>query len=249
MLTLGIETSSRPGTVALLDNKDVVAESVLEKQGHRHTQALIVVIEELLKTHHVDPSDIDLIAVSIGPGSFTGLRVGVVCAKTLAYSLGCSLKGVETFDAIAQQWRHAHLADSGSQNDHLTRLLVIDDAQRGDVFVKEFPSPGEHTEGRRNSKFKECTIASLSSFIDALTDRDVVAGPGLKRYKNEMLQTPVIISEDAYWLPSARSVGQCAIASLKTEPTDDPFQMTPLYIRRSAAEEKRLQAYAGDSKM
>src|SRR5438552_3091101 len=99
-LTLAIETSGIVGSIALCSDGERIEERTLQL-GRHHGQSLIPELRQLLEDHRRKPRDCDLIAVSIGPGSFTGLRVGVVCAKTLAYVTGSRVAAVDTFHAIA----------------------------------------------------------------------------------------------------------------------------------------------------
>ena len=102
MLVLGIDTSGLEGSVALVRDGNCLAETSLNQLGRRHAQSLILEIGTLLEKHECTPRDVDVVAVSRGPGSFTGLRVGMVCAKTFAYATGCKFIAVDTFAAIAE---------------------------------------------------------------------------------------------------------------------------------------------------
>src|SRR5450759_3825007 len=99
MLTLAIETSGPLGSVALFESETVLGEQSLEL-GRQHGQSLIPTIRQLLTFYGKLPRDLELVAVSIGPGSYTGLRVGVVCAKTLAYAANSQLVAVDTLHAV-----------------------------------------------------------------------------------------------------------------------------------------------------
>ena len=134
MLVLGIETSDRPGSAALCRDGDCLAEVPLELDGLRHAQALPPVVATLLADHHVTPGSLDIIAVSRGPGSFTGLRVGIAFAKTLAWAVGCKLVAVDTFEAIATE----------ASIDGNT-LWVASDAHREQLYVRHF---NRQTDGR-----------------------------------------------------------------------------------------------------
>ena len=85
MKILAIETSGFEGSIALSENSDVLAQRELARAGRRHAQTLVLEVAELLESHSLQPDQIDVVAVSHGPGSFTGLRVGVVFAKTFAW--------------------------------------------------------------------------------------------------------------------------------------------------------------------
>jgi tRNA threonylcarbamoyl adenosine modification protein YeaZ len=97
MWSLGLETSTRRGSVAIWNGQGVPLERSLGAQSQKHATTIFQVLDELLKEQNLKPADIGRVAVSIGPGSFTGLRIGVVAAKTLAYSLGCEVKAIDTF--------------------------------------------------------------------------------------------------------------------------------------------------------
>ncbi|HUQ68608.1 MAG TPA: tRNA (adenosine(37)-N6)-threonylcarbamoyltransferase complex dimerization subunit type 1 TsaB, partial [Planctomycetaceae bacterium] len=85
MNILSLETSGLTGSIAL-DRDGVVEQRELATAGRRHAQTLVAEMRDLLHAHGLRPADVNAVAVSIGPGSFTGLRVGVVCAKTFAYA-------------------------------------------------------------------------------------------------------------------------------------------------------------------
>ncbi|MDO8141498.1 MAG: tRNA (adenosine(37)-N6)-threonylcarbamoyltransferase complex dimerization subunit type 1 TsaB [Candidatus Brocadiales bacterium] len=102
MKVLGIETSGNIGGVAVCENKHVIAAKNFS--GMQHGKELIPAIRTTLHEIGWKPRDIDLIAVNVGPGSYTGLRVGVTCAKTLAYALNKPVVDVPIFDIIAENY-------------------------------------------------------------------------------------------------------------------------------------------------
>lgn len=231
MLTIGVETSVRPGSVALVDQDRILQEVSLDTPGNRHGKTLLPVIEKLLREHDRTVADVECIAVSLGPGSFTGIRVGVVTAKLFAYTTNCRLVGVNTFDAIA---RGVSVADINSRLDFKpNRLFVFGDAQRGGLFVSQY------TIQEANWKpLEQCELWDRSSLIDSLTDHDVLVGPGLSRYRQEVESTSAIIGPNQSWYPTAGNIA--LIASTDDIVTShDPFQLLPQYVRASAAEEKR----------
>ncbi|MGE5193070.1 MAG: tRNA (adenosine(37)-N6)-threonylcarbamoyltransferase complex dimerization subunit type 1 TsaB, partial [Deltaproteobacteria bacterium] len=126
MLTLALETSGPVGSVAVVESGELLCERTL-KLGRQHGQALIPAIRAALEECGKKAKDCDLVAVSIGPGSFTGVRVGVVCAKTLAYAAPCRLAAVDALHAIACN----SPADVWS-------VKVIGNAQRGDLFTAKY---------------------------------------------------------------------------------------------------------------
>lgn len=88
MLLLAVEASTHTGTLSLSDDNRVIAERVLAAEGRRHAQTLVQDVSQLLSEHGRTAADLRAVAVSVGPGSFTGLRVGVVFAKTYAWAAG-----------------------------------------------------------------------------------------------------------------------------------------------------------------
>lgn len=101
MKTLGIETSSSVGSAAICEDGRVIAEQSLGK-GMHHGRELLPAIKSLFDSSALPPGGIDLVAVSVGPGSYTGLRVGIACARTISYVLSKPVIGVSSMDAVVQ---------------------------------------------------------------------------------------------------------------------------------------------------
>ena len=100
MLTLAIDTATKVCSVALCRDGEITAEYNIN-MGMTHSEGLLPQLEQLLKRTNTKKQDIDLIAVSMGPGSFTGLRIGLATAEAMAYSWQCLLHGVDTLKALA----------------------------------------------------------------------------------------------------------------------------------------------------
>ncbi|MEZ6145823.1 MAG: tRNA (adenosine(37)-N6)-threonylcarbamoyltransferase complex dimerization subunit type 1 TsaB [Planctomycetaceae bacterium] len=222
MWTVGIETSARDGSVALLRDEETIAERSLSQEGRRHARTLVHELHSMLKEAGIAPRDCDLIAVSQGPGSFTGLRVGVVCAKTWAYATGCQLVGVDTLLAIAS----SAALETGS-------VHVVADAQRGDLFhgVYQIAESGEM------KATSDVRVVSADDWISELTAGSVVAGPAMGQLK-ERLPTGIEILPASTWFPTAVSVAKAGRNLASAKPTADPWMLNPIYLRKSAAEEK-----------
>jgi len=127
MNILGIETSSGVCSVGIVGDDDFSLERSIA-DSHIHSEKLQVMIRGLLKETNVKLNEIDAVAISIGPGSFTGLRIGLSSAKGLCYALDKPILAVHTFDAIA--------AAASSQN--LQTLAVVIDAKQSDFYVGVF---------------------------------------------------------------------------------------------------------------
>jgi tRNA threonylcarbamoyladenosine biosynthesis protein TsaB len=251
MLTLGIETSAGDGSVALVDSGGVLGESDLSRTGRlgttgpgrhgvdsispwtnsprqtgrprrRHARSLVADLKALLERCRKTPRDVEVVAVSIGPGSFTGLRVGVVCAKTFAYAVGCRVVAVDTMESIASQ------APPG-----VAEVNVLIDAHRGEMFVGRCLRSGEGDRWRRVGEIRLAPSGSLA----AIAAGDVpFTGPGLFALAAE---APVARGlPDRFWAPRATSVARIGETMARAGHSDNLWTLEPVYIRRSAAEEK-----------
>jgi tRNA threonylcarbamoyladenosine biosynthesis protein TsaB len=148
--------------------------------------------------------------------------VGVVCAKTLAYATGCRLAAVDTLEAIA-----------GNSPPEVVSVHVIADAQRGDLFVASY----RRTSNVAWNRDRPPTIVRADEWFESLTSRDVVSGPALGACKPAGPTHWRSLSETA-WLPSARTVAQIGGRQIRGGLAADAATLEPLYVRRSAAEEK-----------
>ncbi|MBT6154599.1 MAG: tRNA (adenosine(37)-N6)-threonylcarbamoyltransferase complex dimerization subunit type 1 TsaB [Planctomycetaceae bacterium] len=223
MNILGIDTSGREGSLALRCDGRCTDERALAKTGRRHAQTLVAEIDSLVRESGLDFTDLDGVAVSIGPGSFTGLRVGVTCAKTLAWATGCHVAAVDTLRVIAQR-----------APDDVDNIHVISDAQRGELFV------GRYVRGEDGLfvRVGEIEISAAAKWCDQRTPDCVVTGPGLEKYADGFASS-VRLLESEQRLPSASIVARFGEQQICVEETADLWSLEPLYLRRSAAEEKR----------
>jgi tRNA threonylcarbamoyladenosine biosynthesis protein TsaB len=163
-----------------------------------------------------------LVAVSIGPGSFTGVRVGVTTAKVLAYAAGANVLGVETPAVIAA-------AVPGEVQD----LSVVLDAQRGQLVTQRFHRGPD----RRLSAEQTWQLTAIDAWLDSLAPGVAVAGPILRRLADR-LPDHVRLLDQAFWSPRAATVGRLALDDYARGRRDDLWKLLPIYFRRSAAEEK-----------
>lgn len=222
MRILSLETSLRQGSVAALVGSGDQAEvqhEILLPASERSAQTLLPTIADLLKVCRWQPGDIDLVCVTTGPGSFTGLRIGVTAAKTLAFAVNARLVGVHTLTALA-----------GSVPDHSGRLWAIMDAQRQELFAATFErNPGAEEPVTR--------ILTIDTWLTLLRPGDAVLGPPLAQLASK-LPAGVIAVDDKLWQPQARVVGKLGYELFRQGHTTDPVQLVPNYYRKSAAEEK-----------
>jgi tRNA threonylcarbamoyladenosine biosynthesis protein TsaB len=219
MLTLAIETSGRAGSVALLDSSGVVTERFLELGG-RHAQSLLPAVGQLLTDSSHAARDLELVAVSIGPGSYTGLRVGAVCAKTLAFAVGCPLAAVDTLQAIA----------CNSPPD-ISAVEVISDAQRGDLFVGRFV----RTTTGVWEPAREIEVVPSAAWAASLHAAVTVSGPGLDKFAS-LAEGRARLLDSNCRVPVASWIARLGLAALRAGKIADLATLEPLYLRRSSAE-------------
>ena len=217
---LGVETSAGEGELALLRDGALAASVGLAEGGHRGA-GLVPVAKALLAAAGLRPADLALIAVDVGPGSFTGSRVGIAFAKSLAYATSCPLAAVSSLEARAR--------DSATSRDGAIPpvLAVALDARRDRFYAAAFRVEGLH-------------LARL--FEDALFDRDELhavlpAGAAwLGDAADRLVRPGERVHPDALRPPSAETVarlGQAASGRVT------PFALAPSYLRRVEAQELR----------
>jgi tRNA threonylcarbamoyladenosine biosynthesis protein TsaB len=169
------------------------------------------------------PGDVKLVAVSVGPGSFTGLRVGVTTAKTLAYTLGADVIGVNTLEAIATR-----------APDDVACLWAVIDAYRHQVFAAKFVR-------EPNDTFRlsiPIQLLDIDRWLECLRPGDPVTGPALRKYACR-IPASVQMLDASLWSPTASCVGQLGWQHYQRGARSSLWSLAPLYLRPSAAEERR----------
>jgi tRNA threonylcarbamoyladenosine biosynthesis protein TsaB len=214
-----IETSGRVGKVGLAHGGAVVRATELDA-SRRHARDLTAAIDALLKAESLGPRDLTGVMVSVGPGSYTGLRVGVMTAKALAYATGCRLVPVGTSAAIAEQ------APSEANV-----LWVVADALQGQVYTQRFA----RTAGRRVPA-DELQIGPVDEWLNRLPAAVWVSGPGVRVYEDRIPQTCHLVDEPNRE-PSVAGLF-AAGRGLPPATREELFALEPLYLRGSSAEEK-----------
>lgn len=227
MWVLGIETSGLAGSVALWrsDQSEPPQERSLATAGRRHAQTLVAEIAELTRAAAIRPAEIGLVTVSRGPGSFTGLRVGITCAKTAAYTIGCPVKAVDTFAVLATQIGGQHPG---------REIVVLDDAQRGEICWGRYVLSGDAWQLQ-----DRLIIESRDRLASVFAGPTILVGPGTRKLTEPTAEWRLIDEP-----PSAGWVCRLGHGAWQKAGSDDMWQLTPHYIRPSAAEEKRAKAQA-----
>ncbi len=221
MRILAIETTDQTGSVALIDDQRTVAATRL-RADQRSAQSLAPAMQALLAQAAWKPAEIELVGVAIGPGSFTGLRVGVTTAKTFAHAVGAKIVGLNTLEIIAAQ------APVG-----IEQVAAVVNAQRGQLFAGKL----ECAPSGQWRWLMPTAIVDATAWLTSLEAGLAVSGPGLKTLPQPLPAGLRVLPEDL-WAPQAETVGRLARLRSQAGLFDNVTQLVPLYFRRSAAEEQ-----------
>lgn len=224
MLILALDSSTTSGSVALVEDGSTVLERSSPDVG-THADWLMPNIARLFEEASKSPKDVDLVAVTRGPGSFTGLRVGISTVKGLAWSVGAPVAGVSTLEALAMNF-----------NFSTTPVCTMLDARKREVYASLY----RFEDGRAVELLPEAAVPPetlLERVGELVPDPGVLfAGSGLRPYGQlvkEMLPG-AIFTPEPQWHIRASNVARLAALS---EPRD-PAGFVPRYLRRSEAEIK-----------
>jgi tRNA threonylcarbamoyladenosine biosynthesis protein TsaB len=216
-----IETSGRAGQVALARGDTLLAARRLD-EARRHARDLAPAVAELLASQSWRVGDLDAVFVSRGPGSYTGLRVGIMSAKVLAYATGCALLGIDTFAAVALQ------APAEAE-----RVDALADAQQGKVYVQPFAR-------RAGGTWQPLAPLAVWRVDEWLQSRELtawVSGPGLHVHSRRLPEA-IPQARAADWDPRPESLLRLGLTRYRAGERDNAWTLEPLYLRPSAAEEQ-----------
>jgi tRNA threonylcarbamoyladenosine biosynthesis protein TsaB len=225
VIVLGIETSGEVGSVVLRSEDSVLAERTLPEGGHR-ARDLVSAIDDVVRAAGLAKADVSAVAVSQGPGAFTGLRVGVTCAKTLAYALGWALVGVPSLEVLVQ--------NVGEQAARRCRFACpLRDARRRRVYGTAFEWDGAQWRDTTGVLLRE--PAELAGLIP---QGALVFGSGARAYPQEFPSGRFEVGAASMDTGRAEAVAMLGLRLVRTGVRADPMQLVPLYYRLTEAEEK-----------
>jgi tRNA threonylcarbamoyladenosine biosynthesis protein TsaB len=223
MIFLVLDTSTERGVIGIT-GRSGSRHVATTNRARRHGRDLIPSLAATLRDAGLTANDTDVIAVGLGPGSYTGLRVGLTAAKALAYATGASLLGLDTLEAIALN------APPESR-----RISVIADAQRGQLYVADFARDASAGPLLRR---RATRIESLACWLEGLEPETLVLGPGLESPRIQsalpgglLNHDPELNYPDSHWLI------ELAIQSWARGVRGDVWLLEPNYLRQSSAEE------------
>ncbi len=222
---LALESSTNQGGAALLENGVLKDEIPLEK-GLRHGRDLMPAARSLMERHNLGPRDIGIVAVSTGPGSYTGLRVGVMSAKAFCYGSGCRLIGVSSLAALAASHALGALVPAG------TVMMTLVEARRDEVYA------GLYRMEEDGSTAALRADAAITPEEAAMRYREIVTGGqaclalGTAFAAYEKLFAGIADFSPVPVAVRAAGVGLMAAIKARRNEFDDALSLQPIYLRR-----------------
>jgi len=226
---LAFETSAKAASVALLENGKLLGESY-QNTGLTHSQTLLQMAEDLLKTCGKTPADVTAVAVASGPGSFTGVRIGVAAAKGFAWGAEIPCVGVSTLEAMAE--------NLGAWDGTVVPTM---DARRSQTYTAIFRAEG----GKYKRMIDDCAIsfAELGEKLNYCKKPIFLVGDGAELCYNTLKEAVpgLVLVPEHRRHQRAAGVALVAEAVLASGETPDGGSLTPNYLRLSQAERERLE--------
>lgn len=225
MIILGIDTSTKFCNLGLIEDENILIEYTINGLKKKHSSILLSAIKDLLKTMDLKMEKINGIAVSIGPGSFTGLRIGLGVAKGLSYACSLPLLGIPTLDAMAFPLKEIPYL-----------ICPILESKKDEIYDVVFQG-GDSL--HRVMDYKCEDIQSLLVRLSPLKEEIIFLGDGIKKYRDIIKEK---IGKDALFIDSqinlsmAANVAFLGLNKLKKGEEDDISILTPFYLRKSEAE-------------
>jgi tRNA threonylcarbamoyladenosine biosynthesis protein TsaB len=223
VIALGIETSGRTGSVALCDGTRLLAAHTFP-EGARRARDIVPAIDRIMQEAGLPGDGVDLVAVSEGPGSFTGLRIGVTCAKTLAWTLGWKCVGVPSLEVLVQ---------NVPGGDGLRWACPTRDARRDRVYGTVF--------AWRDGRWTDTTgvlLLPAAELAERISDGAAVFGTGARAYPEALGAERFRHAVPGWEAGRAEAVCRLGIERVRAGAGPDPMELMPRYYRLTEVEER-----------
>ena len=229
MKILALETSAKAVSAAVSENGRILAAGY-QDTGLTHSRTLMPIVEHILKNTDMKLADMDAIAVAVGPGSFTGIRIGVAAAKGLAWAAELPCAGCSTLEAMA--WSLA-----GFQGE----VCAAMDARRHQVYNARFQVNG--TAPHRLTPDRAIALADLVKELEGTSVPQIVVGDGAQLCYDALTAAgiPAVLAPPNLRMQSAWGVARMGLELARTGQTVSPGELVPIYHRLSQAERERLE--------
>lgn len=228
MKILALESSAVAASVAVCEDEVLIAQS-FQRTGLTHSATLMAMTEDLLKNAGLTPAEMDVIAVAAGPGSFTGLRIGVSAAKGLAWALDKPCAACSTLESMA--WQVVHMEGE---------ICPVMDARRQQVYNARFEvKDGTLT---RLTEDRAISIAELMEEVKKSGKRQILVGDGAHLCYNAFQEQgiPVVMTPPHLRFQTAWGVARQAVELARADGLTTAAALAPEYHRLSQAERERL---------
>lgn len=219
MKILAIDTSSRKLSAAIVEEGKVIGYSSLNPKGG-HSSHLILLLDKLLKKTKLSLNRINLLAVSIGPGSFTGLRIGVTAIKGLALASRKKVVAVSSLDALAY--------NALKQKEEF--ICPIIDAKKNKVYAALYRKNG--------CGLKKCSkdlLVSVADLVKIINKPTLFLGDAIKVYKEEFLSglnQKAFFADESLWFPQAKIVARLGAELARRKKFINPLDLVPVYLHK-----------------
>ncbi|KPK99434.1 MAG: hypothetical protein AMJ91_07855 [candidate division Zixibacteria bacterium SM23_73_3] len=224
MKVLGVDTSTMTAGVGIVDQEEVLVDLKFDVRV-TYSEILMPTIDLALRTVELEISDLDGFALSIGPGSFTGLRIGLSTIKGLCFASGKPLASVPSLDALASLSLYCRYP-----------VVPLLDAKKDEVYAAIYDT--SEGELRRKSEY---LVIGVEDLVKKISEKTLFVGSGAKLYRKELID---LLGEKACFatgeqsIPSGASVARIGLNKLASGQTENITDLEPLYIRMSEAELK-----------
>ena len=245
MRVLGIDTATTFASAALVEDDDLIVEEVCDnptasqsgtllRAKRNHAEIILPLVESILSKARITAADLSGIAVSIGPGSFTGLRIGLATVKGIAYDRRLPVVGISTL-----------LANAARVTGFDGLICSLLDARKGEVYFAMFRRSSESL-----SRLASEAVMSIAAAIDSIRENCdfcdgaslLFIGDGVKAHEKllrNIFGTKACLSAGPNYLSVASQVAQLGRRQMLAESVDDLGTMVPVYLRRPTAEDKK----------
>ena len=229
MLILAFETSAKAGSAALMQDGRLLGESY-QNTGLTHSQTLLSMAENLLTSCGYTPQQVEAVAVAAGPGSFTGIRIGVAAAKGFAWGLELPCCGISTLEAMAENF--------GAFDGYIVPVM---DAQRSQVYNAVFQA--EQGSLKRITQDRAISLDDLGKELAELTGPIYLVGDGSNLTYRTLKDSIPALAMPAEHRMHQRAAGVALVAEkmLQRGENCNAAELTPNYLRLSQAERERLE--------
>lgn len=236
MKILAIDTSSNVASAAVVEDGKLLGENILNHKK-THSQKIMVMIQELMSDLELNVRDIDVFAAANGPGSFTGLRIGVATVKALAHSVNKPVVGISTLAGLAYNMPYA---------EHI--IVPIMDARRNQVYTASYIWDDDRLKELSADEaisIEEC-VESCGKYLDT-----IFVGDGVFVHREYILDK---LSDRAHFAPAsalmqrASSIAMLALEKAKKGETQHYSELKPFYLRKSQAEREYDEKHKGVDK-